>query len=120
MLSCFSNDHFDILADVMKNEMNKTFDVNKTGQLFKEKLYEKIEKRFTTMWEDLDMNSNLAFLEVSKIESATYGPSEWRPAGVSAEDQVRPHIIRALAKKKKILQEQIALQESQIAVSSFN
>lgn len=101
----------------MKNEMNKKFDVNNTGKLFKEKLYEQIEKRFTQMWQELDMNTNLIHLEVSKIEAAIHGPSEWRPADVSAEDQVRPHIVKLLMKKKNLLQEQIAQQESQIAVS---
>jgi hypothetical protein len=101
----FSNDHFIIL--------------DKAGNLFKDKLYKKIEKRFTIMWEELDMNSNLAFLEVSKTESEKLGSSEWRPASVSADDQVRPHIIKQLLNKKKILQAQIAEQESQIAVSSI-
>lgn len=95
--------------------MHKKFDVNKAGNVFKEKLYEIIEKRFTAMWKDLDMDSCVAALEVSKSETKIN--NSWRPANISAENLVRPYLMKILTRKHKFLQEQIGIQEKQISVS---
>lgn len=100
----------------MQSEMQKKFDVNKAGDVFKQKLYEIIERRFTAMWKDLDMDACVAALEVSKSEVKA-NTSNWRPGNLSAEDLVRPYLMKILARKRKFLQEQIGNQEKQISVS---
>lgn len=96
--------------------MQKKFDVNKAGEVFKNKLYEIIEKRFTAMWNDLDMDGCVAALEISKTE-VKLNTNNWRPGNLSTEDLVRPYLMKILTRKRRILQEQIATQETQISVS---
>jgi hypothetical protein len=99
----------------MKSEMQKHFDVKKTGDVFKQKLYEIIEKRFTAMWKDLDMDACVAALEISKSE-AKVNTSNWRPGSLSTDDLVRPYLMKILSRKRNFLQDQIVNQEKQISV----
>lgn len=101
----------------MKNKNVKKFDLKGSEALFKAKLCELIEKDFRKTWNDTEMDSSIVSLELSKRE-AVDGSLNWRPAHLSAEEQARAHILKLLAKQRKSLLDQIAEQESQMAVKN--
>lgn len=88
-----------------------------TANLFKEKLFAHIEDDFRKMWDACQMESNIANLELAKLETAKFGGKNWRPAHLPAEEQVRNHIVIHLLKQRKSLLKILADQENQIAVS---
>lgn len=91
------------------------FDAEKAGSIFKEHLYDLIKRKFSDIWKDQEMDPKLVMLEFSKKKLQT--DEVWRPSSKSAEEQCRPHIMKALAKEKEYLLTQVEFQKRQITVS---
>lgn len=67
------------------------------------------------MWMEMNMAVRVATLEKSKTDPLVNN-KYWRPANLSAEELMRPHLVKILARKRRILLDQIVSQEEQIAV----
>lgn len=113
----FSPNHFDSIDKLIKNETNKGVDVEMTGVLFKEHLFEAIKKKFTSAWNDLQMKEKLAELEYCKHNLVC--DKAWRPTNISAVEQIDAHAISELKKQRAFFRRQIEFQNKQIAVSSL-
>lgn len=80
---------------------------------FRSNLYEDIKKNFMLQWDESELDSNLAFLEVSKMKCGDENAT-WRPTDQTPEDQTRPFMHKFLLKKKKVIQRQLDHQNSVI------
>jgi len=112
----FSNEHFQPLQNVIDTETDKKVEIDKVAQAFKSVLYENISKKFNSLWDDCDLGGSLSLLMYSK-EQSTGTDKKWRPTNESARDQVVPHFVRVLQKKKALYDRIVQTQIDELSVS---
>lgn len=98
----------------MSKQTNKN--IEGIGNAFKEHLFSTIKETFTKAWKDFDMDCNVAMLEMAKKNLTT--DQKWRPSDKTADEQLRPHVVRMLEKEKDFLRMQIEAQKEKIAVNN--
>jgi hypothetical protein len=70
---------------------------------------------FLKNWQDVGLDASVALLEYSKSETVN-SERKWRPTNELVENQIRPHVINALNKKKMYFERQINFQNGQLEV----
>lgn len=103
----------------MRNEMHLNLVAGKTATVFKKKLCESFKRSLTNMWEMNGMDCSIVTLEISKREAALQGDCNWRPTNISCKDQARMHVYKMLLNQKNDMLDQIAQQETKIAVRIY-
>lgn len=109
----FSSSHFQAIQNTIAAETGKQVDFEKAVNIFKTKLYAKIEAKFLENWATNDLDTSIMHLECSKAQTKDE-EAKWRPTGHPVTAQMRPVIVRELTKRKQFLQRQLNHQNSMI------
>lgn len=104
-----SDTHFKELQKTIENVANKVMDSEKSEIIFKEKLIETLERKFTTHWTEAEIESNLLYLEIAKARNKD-GSKKWRPTDKPVDEQSNPAVIDALVRKRNVLLAQVEFQ----------
>lgn len=113
LIKTFSEQHFEAIKDAIESDTNKHVDIKAAIELFKKNLYDKIQRKFITNWNELELNPSLKCLEFSK-KLSKIEEKKWRPSNVRAEEQANPAVAKVLENRKRILEHQIEFQNQKI------
>lgn len=108
-ISRFSSSHFEPISATIQDATGKSIDLDKASVMFKSMLSDKIQRRFTAVWAEMELSSSLEELKKAK-EATDDEEKRLRPGDLTAEDQARSEVIKLLMKRKKILENQLNYQ----------
>lgn len=76
-------------------------------------MYDKIQRKFISNWNELELNPSLKCLEFSK-QLSSLEEKKYRPSNVGVKEQTNPAVVKVLENRKRILEHQIEFQNQKI------